>query len=49
MELLCIEEYCEIESITLYCFNIYSCDFTPIRQGEKLKFVQRRKNFRFVF
>jgi hypothetical protein len=49
MELLYREEYCETESIALHYFNKYSCDFTQIRQAEKLKFVQRRKNFRFVF
>ena len=49
MELPCLEEYCENESIALHYFKKYSCGFTPIRQAETLKFVQRRKNFRFIF
>jgi hypothetical protein len=48
MELLYIEVHCETLSIALHYFNQYYCGFTPARQTEKLKFVQRRKKFRFV-
>jgi len=49
MELLYMEEHWKTESIALHYFNKYSCRLTQIKQAEKLKFVQRWKNFMFVF